>query len=409
MGDKGVIKEKLNIPQSVFHRVEDPKHPGEYLYPGVFFIGTKKDPTYYIRYRKDGKARFEKAGPTAHTAALAADIRRDRIRGKEDPNAVRKAVLEEKKQKSITFKEYSEAWLQRRKPVLARATYRNYKSMLDVHVNDRIGKLQMADIAYRTIDDLMVRMVGCTGSRKNNARTLIGTIYKEAMLRGDCESNPTVRVKRFREEKAEIDPFSFPEVKQFLAHVPPHYRAYFATAFFTGARPSELFALKKVHVDFQLRCLSIREGMVHGEISKLKTPSSRRDVDILPPLFDILKNHVEALPNDPMQLVFTTPKGTAMDLTNLRLWVWYPTLEKGGLRPRTMYQTRHSFASLMLSAGEDPQWVARMLGHANLSPILGHYGKFIRNRDGSDGRRFVQGYYEAETEPKAIENSGLTA
>ena len=29
-----------------------------------------------------------------------------------------------------------------------------------------------------------------------------------------------------------------------------------------------------------------------------------------------------------------------------------------------MYQTRHTFASLMLSHGEDPLWIARMLGRS---------------------------------------------
>lgn len=280
---------KLNIPQSVFHRVPDPKLPGEFLYPGVFFIGTEKDRTYYIRYRdKNRKPRFEKAGPIATTAALAADIRRDRIRGKEEPNMVRKEERKAQKQKSTTFAEYADEWLSRRKSTLAHSTYRNYLSMLTVHVYPRLGKIPLVDITYRSIDDMLARMEGCN-TRKNTAIVLISGIFNDALKRGDAATNPTERVDRFREDKADIDPLSFPEVKQALAHIPKHYQAYFTTAFFTGARPSELFALKKIHVDFQLRCISIREGMVRGEIGKLKTVSSRRDVDILPPLFDILK------------------------------------------------------------------------------------------------------------------------
>lgn len=61
-----------------------------------------------------------------------------------------------------------------------------------------------------------------------------------------------------------------------------------------------------------------------------------------------------------------------------------------------MYKTRHTFASLMLSNGEDPIWVARMLGHARLDMIFGHYGKFIRNRSRRDGVRFLQAFTEAE-------------
>ena len=406
MGDKGVMKKKLNIPQSVFHRIADPKHPGEYIYPGVFYIesGSKKDPTYYIRYRDpDGKARFETAGATATTAALAADIRRDRMKGREAPNAVRDARKAAEKKSSTTFEEYCNAWLARKKSTLARSTYRNYFSMLKVHVHPKIGKIPIVQITHRNIDDMLARMDGQNGTRTNTALIMIGGIFKDAVLRGDTENNPTVRVKKFREEKAEIDPMSFPEVKQFLIHVPQHYQAYFATAFLTGARPGELTALRKLHVDFKLRCISIREGMVRGEIGKLKTPTSRRDVDILPPLLPILQAHVESLPEDPNTLIFTTPSGTPMDLTNLRNWVWYPTLIKAGLRRRTMYQSRHSFASLMLSAGEDPQWVSRQLGHADLSMVISHYAKYIRNRDRVDGGKFVQGFDEATPERKMIE------
>ena len=46
----------------------------------------------------------------------------------------------------------------------------------------------------------------------------------------------------------------------------------------------------------------------------------------------------------------------------LRDRYWYPTLTTAGLSRRTMYQTRHTFASNALAAGEAPSWVAAMLG-----------------------------------------------
>jgi len=60
-----------------------------------------------------------------------------------------------------------------------------------------------------------------------------------------------------------------------------------------------------------------------------------------------------------------------------------------------MYQTRHTFASLMLSYGEDPLWVARMLGHTSTEMLYRHYGKFIRNRMRRDGAKFLKGFEEA--------------
>ena len=61
-----------------------------------------------------------------------------------------------------------------------------------------------------------------------------------------------------------------------------------------------------------------------------------------------------------------------------------------------MYQTRHTFASLMLSYGEDPLWVARMLGHTSTEMLYRHYGKFIRNRMRRDGAKFLKGFEEAD-------------
>jgi integrase len=86
-----------------------------------------------------------------------------------------------------------------------------------------------------------------------------------------------------------------------------------------------------------------------------------------------------------------------LEVNNLRKRAWYPAIASAGLRRRTMYQTRHTFASLMLSHGEDPFWVARMLGHTGLEMIFKHYGKFIRNRSRKDGGRFLEGLREARS------------
>ena len=50
------------------------------------------------------------------------------------------------------------------------------------------------------------------------------------------------------------------------------------------------------------------------------------------------------------------------------------------------------FASLMLSYGEDPLWVARKLGHTNTEMLYRHYGKFIRNHMRRDGMKFLRGF-----------------
>jgi integrase len=52
-----------------------------------------------------------------------------------------------------------------------------------------------------------------------------------------------------------------------------------------------------------------------------------------------------------------------MNLRNLRRRVWVPALAKARLKRRDLYNTRHTFATHALASGEDPGWVAKMLGH----------------------------------------------
>jgi CRP-like cAMP-binding protein len=67
-----------------------------------------------------------------------------------------------------------------------------------------------------------------------------------------------------------------------------------------------------------------------------------------------------------------------------------PALRRAGLRYRTMYQTRHTFASLALASGEDLGWAAKQLGHASAEMIIRRYHRFIPTLTGRDGSAMIR-------------------
>lgn len=62
---------------------------------------------------------------------------------------------------------------------------------------------------------------------------------------------------------------------------------------------------------------------------------------------------------------------------------------------RRMYETRHTFASWALAAGETPERVAKTLGHVGSAMVFRTYGKYIPNLTRQDGSAFERQYSQA--------------
>src|SRR5881397_1247824 len=208
--------------------------------------------------------------------------------------------------------------------------------------------------------------------------------------------DPLTAVKMLREPQTEIDPLSPEEIDAFLEACPAWWRPYFAVAFWTGARPNELAALKWGDVDGASARFRIRAGRYRGVESAPKTAGSVRDVDCLPPVVEALRAQKaqqaavrlkagQGAAEPGQDYVFTGPEGGLLNVNNLRDHAWYGTLKKAALRRRTMYQTRHTFASNALAAGEAPSWVAAQLGHTTPEMLFTVYARFIPNRTRRDG------------------------
>jgi integrase len=68
--------------------------------------------------------------------------------------------------------------------------------------------------------------------------------------------------------------------------------------------------------------------------------------------------------------------------------VWYPALRRLGFKRRKPYQTRHTTATLWLAAGENPEWIARQMGHSTTRMLFTVYSRFVPNLTRMDGSAF---------------------
>jgi integrase len=84
----------------------------------------------------------------------------------------------------------------------------------------------------------------------------------------------------------------------------------------------------------------------------------------------------------------------------IRKTAWQPTLRKAEVRYRYPYQTRHTFASTLLSAGENPVWVASMMGHKDWAMIIKVYGRWIPSVAPDAGNKVAALWSPSKSVPK---------
>ena len=91
---------------------------------------------------------------------------------------------------------------------------------------------------------------------------------------------------------------------------------------------------------------------------------------------------------------FFNQVGAPIHQGNLRRQVWEPALKKAGLVYREMKQTRRSFATLALSAGANPLWIAKVLGHRHMEMIFKVYKKYIDKVNSQEDSSFLNDIFQ---------------
>ena len=90
------------------------------------------------------------------------------------------------------------------------------------------------------------------------------------------------------------------------------------------------------------------------------------------------------------KFVFCNRQGSPVEHRNVTQRVWYPLLSYLNLKKRRPYQTRHSAATLWLAAGENPEWIARQMGHTTTQMLFTVYSRYVPNLTRKDGSAIDQ-------------------
>lgn len=292
-----------------------------------------------------------------------------------------------------TVEQYLTKWLASKKKTLKASSYDGYRKVVDGMIIPEFDKTLLVAWKRR---DVKAWLEGLKGGNKwlSNIQSIIRSSLSDAVddeyLEANFMAGWSYARKEAPKEDSDVDPFTADEQRKVVADCDPLLANMFQFAFWSGLRTSELIALDWSDVDFASGYVRVWKSMTSaskGEAETTKTKSSIRDVKLLAPARAALKAQKDHtfLQDGPIFIFPTSGKRWTGD-EQIRK-VWTRVLKKAGIRYRRPYQTRHTYASMMLSASEHPMWVAQQMGHSDWAMIRKIYGKWMPDAEPDSGAK----------------------
>ncbi|WP_227526454.1 tyrosine-type recombinase/integrase [Psychrobacter sp. Marseille-P5312] len=261
---------------------------------------------------------------------------------------------------------------------------KDYISALNKHWMPRMALIPIHDITSDLIRDIISDIGFKSDKTFNNCLVPLRGVFDKAIelrLITPAE-NPMSMIKNKKVQSGLPDPFTRDEMNALLNWLDKNltdkdhfYYWYFEVAFWTGCRPSELYALRWKDIDWFNESVIINKSRVRGVEKQVTKTHTAREVY----LNDRSKRAFEAL--EAMKLsddyVMICPE-TSQPFYNekparMRL---IEAMKATRVRRRPAYNARHTYATMLLMSDVNPVFVANQLGHS-LQMLIKRYGRWL--------------------------------
>jgi integrase len=328
-----------------------------------------------------------------------------------------RATLAERRQSgpSLTLQQAAWLWLEAARTGRVRdrsghtykpATLREYARVLRLRVLSDFGSTQLSAITRGDLQSFVDKMLAeeLAASTIRNTINPLQAIFRHAVRRELAPLNPTrdleLPVARGRRDRIA----TAVEASRLIEALPSEDQGLWATAFYAGLRRGELQALRGSDVDLKRSEIHVQRSwdQEEGPIPP-KSKAGTRTV----PLLAVLRPYLSNVAGSP-ELIFGRGPDQPFDPKTVgdrakRSWNQANggDGEKGelreALRPMTLHECRHTFASLLIDAGVNPKAIQEFMGHATIEETFSRYGHLMPGaRD--QARELVDAYMAAARE-----------
>jgi integrase len=303
----------------------------------------------------------------------------------------------EKVDKVLLVSDCLNRWLDEKEKQTKASSYQTYKKRVTM-LEKVFGHFPAEAIKKVDVKDWCKTLTVCNKSIRSYTQPLASAIQL-AVDDELIEKNPLAGFKYTILEELKddfFDPFGRDEAAKLLASLSGQYKNLVQFALWTGLRTSELIAVQWGDVDFNRGVILIKRAKTQAskkdEVTKTKTGT--REVKLLSPALSALTSQKSFTLLSGKHIFLNEKTSKPFDGDAQIRRAWRRALLRAGIRYRNPYQTRHTYASWMLSAGESLPWISKQMGHSSITTTTKHYARFISDSQPDAGNKAVNLFSE---------------
>lgn len=298
----------------------------------------------------------------------------------------------------MRFREYSKAWLEERREIVAYNTYLKYCDHIKC-ANLSLSKLPIEDIRPRTLEGAYRSLrAGKSPSGKQLSGTYVHDIhvtlhrmFRDAVKDEHIVTNPAEFADPPAIDTKKRKPMPLDGIVSLVESLDPREAGPFVirSSLHSGMRRGEIVALDVGDVDFEGHEVPVYHGVDKlGRLKDPKTVAGKRMIPMPPSLERDFRERIDAIeemfadtreatgmsfpvvgPDTPL---FCNSVGERMKPKIATRW-WLRNRGRLGYEGYTLHDMRHSFLSAMARKKVDPRILQDLAGHAHYSTTMDIY------------------------------------
>lgn len=295
------------------------------------------------------------------------------------------------RRQSVTLESLCERWQQSVKPAVKPSTYACYLTMIEKHIQGKLGAVQVSELTNKMVEDF-INDRQKQGLSAGTVRLLL-FLLKSVIQTGEemgIQPAETLYLKLPRQAGKRKEIMEWEDFHKMVCYLLTSRKCFdlgLLISLGTGIRVGELCGMRWEDIDLNAGILRVRrtvsrirnvdEGQADSggktvlQIGTPKTGSSVRDIPLSRFLTERLRERFYERRFSPQTYVLTgsgrvmEPRSVQRRFKNL--------LRRCGIQPVSVHSLRHSFASKWIEQGFDSKALSEILGHSSVKITMDIY------------------------------------